>query len=129
MLLLTFYRPVSAYWTLSVTPQKCINQSLHILIASIINTLTDVLVVSFPIPTVLNLQLRHRQQIIVTLLFAGGYCVCIAGGVRTYFTYSQFSSYDMTWTSYPDWIACSMELYIGLVRFLQTSSHITIRSC
>ena len=120
---LTFYSPASAYWTLSLTPQKCINQGLNLIIAGGLNTLNDFLVVSFPIPTVLKLQLPFRQRIALIVLFAGGYVVCIAGGIRTYYTYHMVMSYDTSWEAYPNWISGSIELYIGVVRILPITTN------
>ncbi|KAL3427912.1 integral membrane protein [Phlyctema vagabunda] len=108
-------RPMSNYWTFSVEPQQCINEPLHVLVASILNTLNDVIVVIFPIPTVWSLQLPRRQQIVVIVLFAGGFGVCIAGGIRTFFTYKMLSSYDRTWDSYGNWLSSSIELYVGVI--------------
>ncbi|RDW87268.1 hypothetical protein BP5796_02962 [Coleophoma crateriformis] len=108
-------RPISAYWTLSTTPQKCINEPVHVLIASILNTLNDFVVVAFPIPTVYKLQLPRRQQVVVMLLFGGGFVVCIAGGARTVFTHRMVTSWDESWDSYPNWVSSSAELYIGII--------------
>lgn len=111
------HSPVSAYWTLSVTPQRCINESTHILAAGCINTSTDFLIVLLPIPYVVRLQLPRKQQIIVGSLFAGGVFVTAAGAVRTFVMFDRNSDVnkDMTWNSVPIIIASALELYIGIV--------------
>jgi hypothetical protein len=108
-------RPVSAYWTLSVTPQNCINERSHLLVGGIINTLTDFLVVLLPLPTVFALKIPRRQQIIFKVIFGAGFVVCVAGICRIYFTYKATSTYDRTWESYGLWISAVLELYIGIV--------------
>lgn len=110
-------RPPSDYWTLTMEPQpNCIDQNAHVLAAGIINTCTDLLVVCFPLPTVLKLRLPRRQVILVSILFAAGGIVCVAGGARTYYTYLETSGIDSTWAAFPVWLSGSVELYIGMVQ-------------
>ncbi|KAF4631238.1 hypothetical protein G7Y89_g6889 [Cudoniella acicularis] len=109
-------RPISAYWTPVFGPQpNCINQSLHLLIASIINTMTDLLTVLLPIPTVWRLQMPIQQQIIVIMLFSAGLLSTAAGGVRTYYTYRATVVNDATWETYLVWLSSSVELYVGII--------------
>jgi hypothetical protein len=109
--------PVSAYWTLSFTPQKCINEEAHILAAGVINTATDFIIVLLPIRTVKNLALPRKQRVIVYLLFTGGLLASIAGAVRIYFTWQLTSSpdHDLTWNSYLVMLVSSLELFVGIV--------------
>lgn len=107
--------PVSAYWTLSFIPQKCIDEKTHLLAGGVINTLTDFLVFFLPLPTVLALKIHIRQQIILCALFGAGLIVCIAGTVRIYYTYRTTTTFDRTWVSYPLWISGTLELDIGIV--------------
>ena len=109
------FSPVSEYWTLSITPQKCINERLHLLFAGIINTMTDFLVFFLPIPTLVSLNIPSRQQFMLCLLFGVGFIVCVAGAVRIYFAWIATSTYDRTWTSYGLWIASILELNLGIV--------------
>ncbi|EFR03645.1 integral membrane protein [Nannizzia gypsea CBS 118893] len=108
-------RPVSAYWTLSFKPQECINETAHLLAGTIINIVTDLLVVVLPIPTVMGLKLPYRQRIILALLFGAGFAVCIAGTFKIYFLYKYNISHDKTWASYPVWISGTIELYLGVI--------------
>ncbi|PQE16809.1 integral membrane protein [Rutstroemia sp. NJR-2017a BBW] len=109
-------RPPSHYWTLTFQPQpECINQVVHLAFAGCFNTLTDLIIVLFPVPTVLKLQLPRRQRIIVVLLFAAGLLVCVAGGVRTYYTYIDTADPDATWNTYYVWVTSCIELYVGII--------------
>ncbi|DAA75748.1 TPA_exp: Integral membrane protein [Trichophyton benhamiae CBS 112371] len=108
-------RPISAYWTLSFHPQECINETAHLLIGTIINIFTDLLVVILPIPTVMGLKLPYRQRIVLALLFGAGFAVCIAGSFKTYYVHAYNVSYDKTWDSYPVWISGTIELYLGVI--------------
>lgn len=81
-------RPPQDYWKLTPDPQpNCINQGSSLLIAGIVNTLTDFLVVLLPIRTVWCLQMPLRQGVLMVGLFGCGFVSCIAGVVRTYYTY------------------------------------------
>lgn len=110
-------RPPSDYWKVTVEPQpNCINQTNSLLVAGVVNTLTDFVVVALPIRTVWSLQLRSKQAVPVVLLFAFGFLSCCCGIVRTYYTYKVSTSYDAVWDSYPVWMTAALELYIGIVR-------------
>ncbi|KAE9369204.1 hypothetical protein N431DRAFT_485162 [Stipitochalara longipes BDJ] len=109
-------RPISAYWTLSLVPQRCLDQKIHLVVQGTLNIIYDFCVVLIPIPVVLGLNLALRQRIIVALLFGAGFVVCIAGTARTYFMYRCTDGYhDITWDGYPVWIATAIELYVGIV--------------
>jgi hypothetical protein len=110
-------RPPQDYWKITWDPQpNCINQSSSLLIAGVINTLTDFAVVLLPIRTVWTLQVPFRQIVFVILLFGLGFSSCLAGVIRTYYTYKVTKVWDMTWNSYPVWVTSACELYIGVVR-------------
>ena len=109
------YRPPSDYWTLSSKPQKCLSQTIHLLIAGIVNTITDFLVVLLSIPPVWGLRLPLRQQITLVFLFGAGFIATFAGCARIVYTYRLTTSYDQTWMKFPVWISSSVELYLGVV--------------
>lgn len=90
------YSPMWQYWTLSAEPQACIDESVHLLVAGLINTITDFAVVILPIKTVAGLCLPRKQYFVLIVLFCAGFCACIAGCVRTYYTYVFTESYDRT---------------------------------
>ncbi|KAA8572399.1 hypothetical protein MFRU_003g03750 [Monilinia fructicola] len=109
-------RPVSHYWLITFAPQpECINQTVHVTWAGSFNTFTDCVVVLFPIPRMLKLQISQRQRLVIIFLFAAGFLVCVAGAIRTYFTYKDLVSSDITWDTYYVWISSSIELYIGII--------------
>jgi hypothetical protein len=116
-------RPIAAYWTFSLVPQKCIDEKTHLLFQGIINIVSDFFVVMIPIPIVLKLKLPLRQRIFVALLFGCGFVVCFAGIVRTYYFYRLTDGYhDITWDAFPVWISSAIELYIGIVRLFHSKN-------
>lgn len=112
------HSPISDLWTISIRPQQCIDHGVHLLVASIINTVQDFLIVLVPIKTVVGLNLPLAQRVTVLVLFAGGLLVCIAGAVRTHFTWRMVSSPDgdINWHAYDMMLASSIELFLGIVR-------------
>ena len=107
---------MAAYWTFSLTPQKCIDEKTHLLFQGIINIVSDFFTVMIPIPIVLKLNLPLRQRMLVALLFGAAFVVCFACVVRTYYFYRLTEGYhDITWDAFPVWISSAIELYIGIV--------------
>lgn len=108
-----------------MTPQKCLDQGTHLVAASIINTVSDFVIVLLPIKTVLGLRLPKRQRIIVYLLFSGGIVVSITGGIRTYFSWLYTSSpdRDTTWFAYYVMLTSSIELFVGIVSCISARHH------
>lgn len=88
------------------------------MIAGSINTLTDFAVVILPLPTVFALKTHRRQQIILCSIFGAGFVVCIAGIVRTIYSWRTADTYDRTWESFGLYISSVVELYVGLVSFI-----------
>lgn len=116
-------RPVSQYWIPHFGPQNnCINEAAHLLAAGIINTISDLVTVLLPIPTVTKLQLPRKQQVVVVLLFAAGGLVTAAGAVRTYYTWKITTNYDASWYAYSVFWSSSLELYVGIVSQIPRST-------
>lgn len=85
--------------------------------ASIINTVTDFIIVLLPIKTVLGLRLPRRQRVIVYLLFSGGLVASISGAIRTYYSWLFVSipNRDTTWIAYYVMLTSTIELFVGIV--------------
>ncbi|KAK4668227.1 uncharacterized protein QC764_706060 [Podospora pseudoanserina] len=109
--------PISDIWTVALGPQRCINQGLHVIVASIINTILDFLIVFVPVKMVLGIQLPLPQRLTILSLFAGGLLVCIAGSVRTYLTWVMVTSPDgdITWRLYDTRFPGAVELFLGII--------------
>ncbi|KAF6844570.1 integral membrane protein [Colletotrichum musicola] len=111
-------RPLSLYWTLSAEPQNCINEAVHLLVASIINTVTDFVVVLLPLALVRIVyknKLSPRQMVIVNLLFGAGFLASFAGAARTYFTWIMTTEPDVTWNAWMNWLMSCLELFLGII--------------
>ena len=108
--------PVSNYWDISSDPDTCVNEGAAVIAAGSINSFSDFLCTITPIPLVANLSLPLRQRVALVVLFSLGFVVTGAGIVRCYYSYkSLIAEYDVTWYSYPLWIAGSVEIHLGIV--------------
>ncbi|KAH8652464.1 hypothetical protein BX600DRAFT_441338 [Xylariales sp. PMI_506] len=107
----------SGHGILSNSSQHCVSTSVHILVAGIINTLTELMLVLIPIWIVIDLTLPARQQITAIALFGAGFLACAAGAVRIYFTWAMSTStnYDFIWDAWGVRLAAAFELYIGII--------------
>ncbi|KAI0025002.1 integral membrane protein [Xylariomycetidae sp. FL0641] len=110
-------RPISAYWTLSLEPQDCIDETAHLLAANVINTLTDFIVVLLPIKVAATLDLPKRQRVIVIGLFAIGLFACAAGVARSYYSWAESTAadFDKTWDAWAVWVSSAVELQLGII--------------
>lgn len=112
-------RPISDFWFLTFNDQPtCFKDGPLLLAGGILNTITDFLVVTLPIPTVLSLQLPRRQKVIIAVLLSVGFMVTITGAVRAYFTYKSTKTYDRVWALQQAFVCTSVELYVGIVNTL-----------
>jgi hypothetical protein len=116
LLMISTRSPISLYWTISLTRQStCLSERDHLLAAGIINTISDLLVVILPIPTVLGVNVSRRETVVILLLFGAGFTATAAGAARTYFVYRITTSNDKTWDIYLFWISASVEIYLGII--------------
>jgi hypothetical protein len=68
---LIVFRPVHLYWT-SVDGAGCSDEDTRLMVGTIINIITDILVVLMPIPIIIKLALPRRDKIILGFLMGMG---------------------------------------------------------
>jgi hypothetical protein len=107
-------RPVQAYWRWP-SNGSCINEGLILTILSAINTFSEALIASLPIPILFQLKMDQRTRLNVLSLLSLGYLVALVGAVRTYFVWQLFDTNDLTWWAAPHWIASEVEISIAIV--------------
>jgi hypothetical protein len=99
-----------------VEDRKCLNEGLHLLVWSVANTITDLIVVLLPMPVLWNMKIPQKERIMVRILFGIGGIVCAAGIGRIIYTVTVAKHLDETWEAYPIWLVNSVELDLGIVR-------------
>jgi len=65
------HRPVHLYWT-SHDGKGCTDEGIRLLSATVINIITDFLVVLMPVPIIFKLQIPLREKIILAVLMSLG---------------------------------------------------------
>ncbi|KAI4239250.1 MAG: hypothetical protein LQ349_000505 [Xanthoria aureola] len=106
-------RPISFFWTRK-GKGECINELALIYFSQSLQVLTDILILTLPIPVVWKLRLRRSKKIGVLGIFLLGSFVCIAGIVR-FFYIKQIVPLDLTWTQTNTAIWSTIEPSIGIV--------------
>ncbi|KAF1925645.1 uncharacterized protein M421DRAFT_12953, partial [Didymella exigua CBS 183.55] len=107
--------PVSDYWKIGSAPGTCLDEGASGLGSGIVNCIADFTTWLTPIPLVIGLQMPLRQRISIIALFALGIIVTIIGIVRTWFIYKAILTADITWHTYPLWIAAAVEIDLGVI--------------
>ncbi|RLM00667.1 hypothetical protein CFD26_108692 [Aspergillus turcosus] len=73
--------PVRGFWDHSV-PSTCRSFAVTWCLNAALQIVTDIVVVTTPIPTLARLRLPHRQKVAVILVFALGFFVCAMSIIR-----------------------------------------------
>jgi hypothetical protein len=68
---LIIFRPIHLYWT-SVDGAGCSDEGTRLMVGTIINIVTDILVVLMPIPIINKLALPRRDKIVLGFLMGLG---------------------------------------------------------
>lgn len=108
-------RPLRAAWDPNTDYQHtCIDTGLFLMVAGIINTLTDFCCTLLPASIVLKLHMPMRQRFAVASVFLVGISVNVASALRIYYSFHQYSTGDM-WDMFQPYIAGNTEIGLGLV--------------
>ncbi|KAH8679438.1 hypothetical protein BGZ61DRAFT_457160 [Ilyonectria robusta] len=79
--------PHNKRWSLDPTYQcDPANANVNYWITILLNIFSDVIIISLPISMVLNLQMKFKQKLGVTAIFALGFFVVIASIIRAYYS-------------------------------------------
>jgi hypothetical protein len=106
--------PIQATWDLTVRG-NCINYGLSGLLAYIVNIITDIIILSMPIPLVLKLHVSRQRKWMLIATFATGGSACIVSIVQLRYVPKLGSTADATWDNAPIAIVASVECMIGFL--------------
>ncbi|KAK8137025.1 hypothetical protein PG984_004965 [Apiospora sp. TS-2023a] len=108
-------RPISASWDpLQADTATCLDRPAIYVATAAIGVLTDVMLLAFPLPTVLTLKIKTRQKVALVGLFALGSITMITSIVRLFILLPSLSSADQTYAlrSGTLWICIESNLLI-----------------
>ncbi|KAI0154533.1 hypothetical protein GGR57DRAFT_465984 [Xylariaceae sp. FL1272] len=109
--------PISASW--DVTQQgRCINYGVEALVAYITDIITDLTILSMPIPVLRKLNVSKSKKRMLMIVFAAGGSACIVSIVQLAYITKLGSTADPSWDNIPSAFLANTEILIG---FLATS--------
>ncbi|KAE8382726.1 hypothetical protein BDV26DRAFT_253051 [Aspergillus bertholletiae] len=114
-------QPLHAYWDqvnpvwAASHPWKCYNEPIHILVATSVALVQDVVVTTLPAILCWKLEISLREKIALGSIFFVGYLTAVISAVRQYFVVkTYYLSYDTTWVTWYCWMMGMLELLIAL---------------
>lgn len=94
--------PIRMGWDITVTDGTCIDRPALFKATAALGVITDVLIISLPIPTILGLQMSRSKKIGVLLMFTLGGATVITSIVRLALLIKSLNlSADPTWGAGP----------------------------
>lgn len=109
-------KPVKAQWDLTVTNAVCLDRRAVYLGVSLVNVVTDVVLLALPIPYIWNLHSPAFQRIVLVGIFSLGIFVSIVSIVRlTILMGLNLGKADITYQMSQVFIWSLVEVSIGLV--------------
>ncbi|KAF4625633.1 hypothetical protein G7Y89_g12532 [Cudoniella acicularis] len=106
--------PVSGFWLIN-EPSKCIDKKFQWFFNASFNILTDLLILSLPIPVLLNIQLPTKQKLLLTFVFALGGFVCLISILRLRSLYVLSVSTDPTFDNLDAGMWSAIEVNMGII--------------
>ncbi|KAI9763863.1 MAG: hypothetical protein M1840_009047 [Geoglossum simile] len=108
--------PVESGWDISIPNHRCFNQRAFKMAVTVINTLTDFVIILLPLPTVWSLRLRRNQKTVLSCIFLTGSLACVAGLIRIYYTHTILNvTFDVTWFGYILWVYIAVEVDVAMI--------------
>jgi hypothetical protein len=91
-------------------------------ILSALNTFSEVLIATLPIPVIFQINMEPRQRWSVISLVSLGFLVAVVGIIRTVFIKMEYDSNDPTWMFGPYWICSEVEISVAMVSYKSSSN-------
>lgn len=94
--------PIRMGWDITVTDGTCINRTALFKATAAFGVITDVLIISLPVPTVLGLQMSRSKKVGILLMFTLGGATVVTSIVRLILLIKSLNlSGDPTWGAGP----------------------------
>ncbi|GAB7347200.1 hypothetical protein MBLNU459_g3308t1 [Dothideomycetes sp. NU459] len=107
-------RPVQQYW-LTRTGVGCSDDGTRLLACTIINIVTDILVIAIPVRTVWHIQIPRREKTVLVMLMSIGLVAVIASVIRTVWMSKALDTYDTTWWCFYVWLWTCVECDLAII--------------
>ncbi|KAI8961538.1 hypothetical protein F5Y11DRAFT_325635 [Daldinia sp. FL1419] len=107
--------PIEFAWDTSIPGGFCINYGLLVLIAGVINVITDFVILALPVPMILRLQVSKQKRTQLVFTFATGSSACIVSIIRLAYSLVVSSTSDVSWDNVPPGFVSATELLVGIL--------------
>ncbi|KAI1798972.1 hypothetical protein F4811DRAFT_558304 [Daldinia bambusicola] len=107
--------PIEFAWDTSIEGGFCINYGLLVLVAGVINVISDFVILALPIPMILRLQVTKHKRIQLVFIFATGSSACIVSVVRLAYSLVVSSTADISWDNVHPGFVSAAELLVGIL--------------
>jgi hypothetical protein len=109
--------PIKMVWTFPLLlTGKCIDNGAAMFVSAVLNTFSEAVVASLPLPVILSLNVGRRKHRSVIALLCGGFFVVLVGCVRVYYVWQTVATHDPSWWAQPHWICSEVEIDVAIVR-------------
>ncbi|PYI34862.1 ribosomal protein L36e [Aspergillus indologenus CBS 114.80] len=107
-------KPRSKIWDQDI-PGQCININIPILVTSIVNVVSDFLMLLLPIVCVWRLQMTWWKKMGLSAVFAAGIFACICSVMRLVVSVRNRTTRDRTHDWFPEFLWTTAEITSGIV--------------
>ncbi|KKY18187.1 putative ubid family decarboxylase [Phaeomoniella chlamydospora] len=91
-------RPFSQYWAFPVQNSQCATYHNHLIVNSVFNISSDIMMLCIPLPILVRLKLPLKKKIILCVVFSLGIFVILSAILSKYYSFSL--PYGTEWTSW-----------------------------
>ncbi|KAL9118458.1 MAG: hypothetical protein Q9187_004996, partial [Circinaria calcarea] len=106
--------PIQANWDPTVSGH-CINYGHFVLLIGILNILSDVAILSLPLPVLWRLQISRNQKWVLSGIFLLGGFVCIISIIRLFFLERVASTADPAWDNVDGATLSTIEICVAII--------------
>ncbi|KKK20684.1 hypothetical protein ARAM_000335 [Aspergillus rambellii] len=106
--------PRAKIWDRKI-PGHCININIPILVTSIINVVSDLLMLFLPIFCVWRLKMTKKKKLGISAIFAAGIFGCLSSIMRLVVSVRNSSTQDKTHDWYPEFLWTAAEVTCGIL--------------
>lgn len=107
--------PIAFNWDRSIEGGYCVKYAISLLVAGIINIITDFVILGLPIPMILRLRISKQKKWLLCFTFAAGGSACIVSIIRLAFTLKVGATADASWEDIPAGLLSAVELMAGIL--------------
>ncbi|MCJ1309040.1 hypothetical protein MMC25_002695 [Agyrium rufum] len=107
--------PVAAFWDKSIEGARCFNTMAYWFSNAALNIVTDIIILTLPIPALRSLRLPRKQKYGLIGIFGVGFIIVVTSILRLHALYHISISTDITFDNPPAATWSSVEANIGII--------------